>query len=186
MSTKRALAALGVGQIYHMHEVFLHPDHMPLWAGVPSGSVPDWHSLFAGYVGTLDFPACLFWEELAAAFPRTKILLLQRDPEKWYQSMHSTIYQIIKSPKWVGSPGLQLTQDVFFDWYMDGKFDDQDYAIQKYSQYCENVRITVPADRLFVYEVSDGWGPLCSLFECEVPDVAFPNQNTREQFRTQL
>jgi len=29
MSTKRALEALGVGQVYHMHEVFLHPEYVP-------------------------------------------------------------------------------------------------------------------------------------------------------------
>jgi len=37
MSTKKALESLGVGQIYHMHEVSQKPDHIPQWAAIPGG-----------------------------------------------------------------------------------------------------------------------------------------------------
>ncbi len=87
MSVKRALESLGFGQCYHMHEVFGHPDHVPLWEAIGEGESPDWPKILAGYTATLDAPACLFWRELAVAFPDAKVLLLRRDPEMWYESM---------------------------------------------------------------------------------------------------
>ncbi len=100
--------------------------------------------------------------------------------------MHATIYQIIRSPQWAGNPGLELAQSLFFDWYMEGNFEDRDYAVRRYRRYCDDVRKTVPSRRLRVYTVTEGWAPLCNLFGSAVPDRPFPRHNTREQFRRQL
>ena len=45
MSVKSALEALGFGCCYHMHEVFLNPDHIPLWEEISRGAEPGWRGV---------------------------------------------------------------------------------------------------------------------------------------------
>lgn len=39
------------------------------------------------------------------------------------------------------------------------------------------VKAYVPQDRLLVYKVSDGWGPLCAFLGVPVPSSTFPYEN---------
>lgn len=55
---------------------------------------PDWEKLFAGYTATVDAPGCEFVEELMARYPDAKVILNVRDADKWYKSMHDTVYQL--------------------------------------------------------------------------------------------
>jgi len=183
MSVKRALEALGFGKCYHMHEVFLTPDHVPVWDAACDGTLPDWRSLFTGYTATLDTPACHFWKDLVATFPDAKVLLLRRDPETWYDSMYSTTYPVIMGPRGDVDPALQMIRRLFLDKCMHGRFEDRDFAVSTYRQYCDNVIDEVPGDRLLVYEASEGWSPLCSFLGYDVPNEPFPRKNTRDEFR---
>lgn len=182
-SVKRALEILGFGPSYHMHEVFQHPEHIPAWTAACDGHMPDWHAFLEGYAATLDTPACHFWRELTHAYPLAKVLLLQRDPEAWYESLYATAYQVIKSPAAKHDPALQLVQRLFFDKHMAGRFEDRDFAIATYIHYREAVVQATPSERLLVYEVTEGWEPLCQFLGCDVPDTPFPRKNTREDFQ---
>ena len=35
----------------------------------------------------------------------------------------------------------------------------------------------IPPDRLLVFQVKDGWGPLCQFLDLPVPEEDFPNVN---------
>ena len=71
MSIKAALEELGFGPCYHMTEIFDKPDHVAFWDdaadAVERGEAVDWERVFSGYEATLDWPACLFYEELMEA-----------------------------------------------------------------------------------------------------------------------
>jgi hypothetical protein len=41
----------------------------------------------------------------------------------------------------------------------------------------------VPADRLLVWDVREGWGPLCAFLGLPVPDEPFPNVNDAREIR---
>ena len=41
---------------------------------------------------------------------------------------------------------------------------------------------TVPAEKLLVFQVSQGWEPLCQFLDLPIPDEPFPRANTRAQF----
>ena len=43
----------------------------------------------------------------------------------------------------------------------------------------EMLESTVPSDRLLVWSVKEGWGPLCELLELPVPEEPFPHINYR-------
>ena len=59
---------------------------------------------------------------------------------------------------------------------------DRDDLIAGFNAHNEAVKAAVPADRLLVFEVKDGWGPLCDFLGVPAPDEPFPRSNDREEF----
>jgi hypothetical protein len=43
--------------------------------------------------------------------------------------------------------------------------------------HTDYVKRVVPADRLYFFDVRDGWEPLCKILDCPVPDEPFPHAN---------
>lgn len=41
---------------------------------------------------------------------------------------------------------------------------------------------TAPKDQLLVFELKDGWGPLCKFLGVEVPNKPFPHENKNAEF----
>ena len=58
----------------------------------------------------------------------------------------------------------------------------QDGLIEAFSAHNEAVKSTIPASRLLVYEVKDGWGPLCEFLGKPIPSDSFPRTNDRAEF----
>jgi Sulfotransferase domain len=48
------------------------------------------------------------------------------------------------------------------------------------------VKAAVPADRLLVYSVTEGWEPLCKFLGVPVPDTPFPRKNDRAEMQRLL
>ncbi len=44
------------------------------------------------------------------------------------------------------------------------------------------MREVIPADRLLVFNVAEGWDPLCQFLEVPVPDTPFPGTHARKEF----
>jgi hypothetical protein len=40
----------------------------------------------------------------------------------------------------------------------------------------------IPAERLLVFDVRQGWEPLCNFLGVAVPDTPFPRTNDRAEF----
>ena len=56
-----------------------------------------------------------------------------------------------------------------------------------FNRHSEEVKRVVPNDRLLVYEVSEGWGPLCSFLDVPVPDdKPFPRLNDAAEFLARI
>ena len=60
-SLKAALERLLGRPSYHMAEVFIHPEHVPVWHGAALGKMPNWADFLQAYFATLDAPAAYFW-----------------------------------------------------------------------------------------------------------------------------
>jgi hypothetical protein len=96
-SMREALAMLGLGPCHHMRDVLANPDLLAFWRAAADGRTQDWGKAFDGYRSTVDWPAAYFWRELAGAYPDAKILLTVRDPQKWYDSVSTTIFPLIRT-----------------------------------------------------------------------------------------
>ena len=50
---------------------------------------------------------------------------------------------------------------------------------ERYRMHNHRVKSLVPPEKLLVYNVKQGWKPLCDFLGCEVPTVAFPHENVK-------
>ena len=48
---------------------------------------------------------------------------------------------------------------------------------ETYDYHMEYLRRVVPRETLVLYDVKEGWGPLCEILGKEVPDEPFPRAN---------
>jgi len=74
---------------------------------------------------------------------------------------------------------------VVFDLF-DGRIHDREHAKAVYLAHNAKVRDTIPPDRLLVYEVAEGWGPLCDFLGLPVPADAMPKVNSRAEFAAMI
>jgi hypothetical protein len=180
MSMKLALEQLGLGPCYHMVEVFKNPDAVGWWEAAADGK-PDWEKIFAGYESTVDWPSATFYRELADAYPDAKVILTLRDPEAWYASTQATIFARDFPPD-SEEPFLRMVAKVVGRLF-DNRMHDKDKLISVYNRHNETVKKVIPAERLLVYDLVQGWGPLCSFLGAPVPDAPMPKVNTTEEFQ---
>ena len=56
----------------------------------------------------------------------------------------------------------------------------QEAAVQFYQEHVAEVKRIVPKDKLLVFEVKQGWQPLCDFLNVPVPENPFPRINDTE------
>jgi hypothetical protein len=201
-SLKAALGELGLGPSYGLGEVFRNPEHVGFWEAARRGEEVDWEGFLAGYGVAVDWPACSFYEELVEAFPGAPVILTVRDPAEWYESMRSTIHglrRLTTGPLPVRAafalaelfvPGLtgtvRLADRIVWEGTFGGRFEDRAYAMRVFERHNEAVRRRVPPERLLVFDVREGWAPLCDFLGVEVPEKPFPRLNEAREMRRRL
>jgi hypothetical protein len=185
-SLKLALERLGFGPCHHMHEVAAAPEQVPVWTAVAEGRRADWASVFAGYRSQVDWPGACYWRELAAAFPASKVILTVRPAEDWCRSFMATVARELASPPASADPVAvarrRMQREIIGQRVFKGRLTDRAHMIAVFRDHAAEVRRTIPADRLLVYEVAQGWAPLCAFLGAGIPDTPFPRTNTVREF----
>jgi hypothetical protein len=184
MSLKLALERLGFGPCYHMAELIMNPDRTPLWIAAADGK-PDWEAVFAGYSSTTDYPACLYWRELAAAYPEAKLILTKRDKEKWFESTQATIFSDAMTARILNSPIEPFFRKTVWRDFGE-RIHDRDFMTAYFDKHNAAVEAGVAKKRLLVYDVAQGWGPLCEFLGVPVPDSPYPKVNSREEMQARM
>jgi len=183
-SLKLAINQLGLGPCHHMEEVLHHmPVQVPLWAAALSGR-PDWPAIYHGYGSAVDWPTACFFRELHQAFPAARFILTHRSPESWADSFGATIYKLIaereQAPPDMKEWLAMATGVIARTGFPDGL--DRDGLIRAFAAHHDAVTRTIPSDRLLIYQVKDGWEPLCGFLDKAVPSGPFPRTNDRAEF----
>jgi hypothetical protein len=201
-SLKEALEKLGFGPCDHMADNFNHPARFSLWAAAldqkQRGGAIDWQPLFHQHQAVVDWPGAYFWRELVNVNPQAKVILTVRDADRWYDSVASTIYRM---PKALESSlavkgimavagmvdarprdAVRVIDGAIWQGTFGGRFADRQHAIDVYTAHNAAVERTVSPDRLLVFDVAEGWEPLCRFLGVPVPDEPFPHVNDRADF----
>jgi hypothetical protein len=183
-SLKLALEQLLGERCYHMSEIPGHPfDLGSGWTLALAGEKLDWNELLNGYIATVDWPAAMFWQELSAANPEALVVLSVRDSaETWWQSANETILPAARkalAPGW--KEGHDLL-DLLERFTGSSDWDNPVTLMAAYERHTEDVRQTVPPDKLLVWSASEGWPPLCQALDLPIPEDPFPWVNRRSEW----
>jgi hypothetical protein len=167
-----------------MEEV-LHdmPVQVPLWKAAAADQA-DWSRIYSGYESAVDWPTACFFRELATEYPAAKFVLTLRDPERWADSFGATIYKLLagkdQAPEEMQA-WLEMASDIIARTGFPPGLDRAE-LVRAFNAHNDAVKEAIPADRLLVFEVKDGWAPLCDFLDVPVPDMDFPRTNHREEF----
>ncbi len=178
-SMREALNMLGLGPCHHMLEVNASDEQKRLWRALARGENLGWDNLFAGYNACVDWPSAHYWRQLIDVYPDAKVVLTYRSPESWWESFEKTILRGIAQSTDMASLGIALIRDQVFG----GKPGDRAHAIALYEANVAAVKATVPASRLLVHNLGDGWEPLCKHLGVPVPAEAYPSRNSASDFQ---
>lgn len=199
---KRSLELLGYGPTYHMKTLLTNPDMLHYWHKLRDTGTTDWDGLYDGYVSTVDFPAYPWYKEHMERYPDAKVIMTVRAFDGWYTSISNTVRKagpqnlpeklkmmakLLTNPrvrKVVGC--IKLVKEMLWKVQFEGRFDDKAFAEEVFNRHIESVKAHVPADKLLVYDVRDGWGPLCEFLGVPVPSEPLPHLNKKENFKTML
>jgi hypothetical protein len=184
MSLKLALEEIGFGPCHHMKEVLDNGEaQIPLWNAAYAGQ-PDFASIYQGYRAAVDWPTAAYWRELAETFPEAKVILSTRSAESWCASISETILTILLAPEtWPAParPWLEMVTDVVIKRSLGGK-TSRDDLIAAFHAHEAAVKAEISPGRLLVFDVRQGWEPLCRFLGRPVPSSPFPRTNSKEEF----
>jgi len=197
MSLAQALQTLLGGECYHMKSVFELNDAQ-FWLSLHDRALPCTAKTFrqkfddGKFVAGVDYPFSYYYKTLMDAYPNAKVVLSVREPKEWYQSMKNTVYKatceipstfphslVFNLPIWPASQmGRQIRMARAHDEKMwDSVISGEEASVKFYNEWVDEVKATVPKDKMLVFSVNEGWEPLCSFLGLPVPNGDFPNLN---------
>ncbi len=181
-SLKSALEQLLDGPCYHMFEFFPRAEEdWPLWWAAFDGDLEALQRVTTDWVAAVDWPASILWRELAEIYPDAPVVLSHRgDSAAWWRSVDATVWASMRERS---APAIAAWNDKLRTTAGFGEiWDDEGTARSHYDSHMREVVDTIDADRLLIWQASEGWGPLCRTLGVPVPDSGFMHHNTTADF----
>lgn len=167
------------------------------WPGVPNArprppfTRRDWDRVFGDYDAVTDGGAD-YIEELAAAYPDAKVVIVERDFERWWASFEPQLVNRLLTPgavvaNWVIAPLTGFRGGSCCQKTILGAFGARNVrevrakAREYYSGYYDHVRRVIPPHRRLDYRLGSGWAPLCEFLGRDIPNIEFPRVNEAEE-----
>merc|ERR1711966_133101 len=176
--------------------------HAAFWVDALQGRLDNQKApaVLDGCCGGVDWPVSASYEQLMEIYPDAKVLLTEhpRGAEGWMKSMENTIHEtmVVQSTfpvswtlRWLPPAARfysvidQVRQLPELKGCLMGHTLDREKAKAAYVAHIDQVKRKVPAERLVIWNVSDGWEPLCKALGVRVPTEPFPNVNDTSEFR---
>jgi hypothetical protein len=195
-SFSRALSILFDAPVYHggTQATLGPPSHIQSWITLlshwPSRTPSDTETInnilktrLDGYAAVTDAPCNGLIPELLSLYPEAIVICTIRDPDAWVRSMETVssaalLWGLRFVLFWL--PGMRhfptYIQELRKQWIV--LYGQAEPATRKHwDEHMKYLRSIVPEDRLVIFDVKEGWGPLCKVLEKKVPDVEFPRIN---------
>ena len=181
-SIAKALRHLGFEVFDFKEQIFDLLDH---WVDVfQNGAKPDVKRVYQNADVCVDAPGNIFFEEILEAFPDCKVILSVREEDSWIESAVRQVDSLYAARSKIVSKlsptarKMEYILDSIFNFVFGSCNTKSTYVMRKrYRIHNHRVKSIVPADKLLLYNVKQGWKPLCDFLECEIPTVEFPHVN---------
>jgi len=152
----------------------------------------------------IDHPALFFWKQLARIWPEAKVILTLRDStEVWWRSAKQFFHNMNQWPpikygwfmvyltptgykvrNWFTIPSLYMVFGTIKMFQYHEDLDNQSAELcmkNRYEAHNANVIHNCMPDRLLVFNVKEGWAPLCKFMEIEPIAGLLPHQNKSKE-----
>ncbi|KAL8727573.1 MAG: hypothetical protein Q9166_005979 [cf. Caloplaca sp. 2 TL-2023] len=204
LSMQAALEELGYKSTHHMHHVFQNPgSECVMWKEALDAKYKnkgrrftkkDWDQLLGHCQAVVDVPAAAFIPELYEAYPDAKVVVVQRNPDSWYDSCSRTVIRFSSSPqlkilyfldRWLVrrlAPMMGCLLTSLFGTEKKDPVKMRENWIRGYINAYEEVRRMVPPEKRLELKLEQGWEPLCNFLGNEVPKKPFPHLNDSANF----
>ena len=196
MSLDEALKKLGY-KTYH----YLDFSHHPAWADLANGKKTSKEVIDLivqdGYNATLENPTSDIYQDILREYPDAKVILTVRDSSQAFCKSWKILFDTmviteqkfsLKFPSFfgyiplfanlkkiryfMGTTHLKLNPgDLTHGWRTKGDA----WLAEQYEKHNEHIRSNVDPKNLLVFNVKEGWEPLCKFLAKEIPDEPFPN-----------
>ncbi|XP_078484254.1 uncharacterized protein LOC144744175 [Ciona intestinalis] len=167
------------------------------------GKVEDFRQMYEDVDVVCDGPISFFWEEIFSVYPDAKIILTVRDNEdQWFESRKRHVIRQSTNITWklihlfspIGRTFHRYRRTIYRLIYggnltslLSNTVLNEIVQRRHYRQqitYVPQVSLSfvlyiqkVPKDQLLIYNVKEGWEPLCKFLGVETPDEPFPHKN---------
>jgi Sulfotransferase domain len=86
----------------------------------------------------------------------------------------------------VGRRRTRMQRQLIVEQTFAGDIESPEHVKGVFLRHIEAVKRGLSPERLLVYQVRDGWQPLCRFLGLPVPDEPFPHVNATEEFRVRF
>ncbi|KAL2875855.1 hypothetical protein SGCOL_009003 [Colletotrichum sp. CLE4] len=177
-SMQRALMILGYSDVYYGFAMVSNIREVEMWMeGMHAKQTPKpgqqlfGRTEFDQLLGHCDMPANFFGSELVAAYPYSKVVLVECDIDSWYKSFDESIVTVAFNSvwpflSWLRAKYVAENDDITFRWLKftfdaDTKKEVLEKACDGYRNHYATIRRETPPNRLLNYNLKDGWERLC-------------------------
>ena len=183
LSLKRALEELGFGPCYHGLDSNI--GEIERIYSALNQDPPDWDGAFGTYRSAVDWPVNLIYRALSHRYPSAKIILTVREPDGYFRSIQALVAELQTRAPFRGEVefGRRFTPGSSVRQIYDNPHD-HDSVVAAFQRYNAEVHETTPSERLLVFDVKQGWQPLCDFLSVPVPQAPFPHANSPGELST--
>ncbi|CAK8693210.1 unnamed protein product [Clavelina lepadiformis] len=157
------------------------------------GTTEDFYRMFENVDAVTDVPACCFWDEIHKAFPDAKIIFTTRNEQAWFRSWDHqwtrntqpmfSVMRLLSPTLYRLNSFIELVVEVMGvkqkkHWLQPNTYNKL-LARMSFRRHNAHVLLNAPKDKLLVYNVKEGWEPLCKFLGVDVPSKPFPHKNVR-------
>ncbi|KAJ5900156.1 hypothetical protein N7495_004900, partial [Penicillium taxi] len=203
---RQALRILGYDDVYHGYSASLeNPRDCKMWLSGLRAKYDGIGKVFGrmefdqllGHCQQVvsDFPAVCFSEELIEAYPESRILTNGTGFNIRNRSVNQSIQPLLNSAflrfielvdrallgktRWIGRTWRKIWKNLF-----DNNFEQNGRRV--YLEHCDLIKNLVSNENLLIFDVRNGWEPLCKFLGHPVPAIDFPKGNTVDIFHRRL
>jgi len=144
-----------------------------------------------------DIQVSAFYKDLDRLFPGSKFILSVRDIDQWLEScshhFRSPVRQEESEPNWwkediSGKWGLshpEIQKALRYKLYGTELYEREKFTAA-YEKHLHSVKqyFRKREEDLLIYEVTDGWSPICHFLNTSIPSDPFPKDNVTKNRST--
>ncbi|GKZ35039.1 hypothetical protein AbraIFM66950_005479 [Aspergillus brasiliensis] len=174
--------------------------HNNRFSGIKRYETPDLDRWIGSFDCLMEIPSYIGLRALAGYMedPDVKFIVTERSPDKWVKSFNKTVGEaIVAGRKFPLSilrhfdsevDGFFKLAEVMYWAYSDGTnpgHPNNEEALRKnYVEYIQEVKKTLPKDRLLVVKLEDGlgWDEICPFLDVPIPEEKYPRGNEPDKF----